>query len=414
MPMIRVPSHFSWTAYTRCFGELATSRKPVDIQLPITLHNLHFGGSSALLQFVTTWLRSKKNGDLYTFLGSGGAEVTAISLESQIDNFLEHPHALFAARHAQRVLDVKKKEITEVVRARAEFLLQTNRQDIFPAGKGQRFNILCQDVPGASWKGEGLHPFFYDISDSEPPRIRNVGSISSQIKLLLSRQIPESGHAANAQLFDEIGMIVHELMDNTDVWARTELNGTPIFPSYRGMLLHCHRDYSRTAGEIAEQIGGGIEPVTDFLRGSTRKTGQRMLPMLELTVFDCGPTLPARAAQDIFQMLLPANVAEEYDVAIRAFLLWKSSVAELNRGRGLERVLRAITKCGGFLLFRSARLMLYRDLRREPFTDRSAWSATVIPGKHPLRDFLLKGERANNVPRADGTSITFLIPIREA
>ena len=409
--LISIAKRFSWDSLESNYSLLDDAAGPVDLKLPINVQNLHFGGAAALLQLVATWIRTQKNGDLYTFLGSGGTFASQ-NPDEQIDRFLEHPHSLIASCNARKIFDHNNGDITEAVRAKARQFLKLNREHLIPNGKGLRLHLLCDDSSGFDSPDGGFHPFFYDRRGPGLASVRNVKSMGFQIRALLERQVPLRSWKPDGQIFDQLGVIIHELFDNTHVWARDDLDRRPLTPSYRGALFNCHNDYSRSVDTIAAEIGGKNTAVSRYLRSCVREDN-RMLPLLEITVFDCGPTLPARAGRDIYNKLVLANEDEEYDVAIRAFLLWTSSSAELNRGRGLERVLRAVSRCGGFLLLRTAHLNVYRDLQNEPFSDASAWATTVIPGKHPLRDLIPRNSKQRPTSFAAGTFVTLLIPLKQ-
>jgi hypothetical protein len=199
--------------------------------------------------------------------------------------------------------------------------------------------VVCADN-----LGEGLPPDLYDRSSR---KLRSREDFETLVLDALSAQQRGSiGGATSYSSLSSLGIIVAELIENTEMHAKLDLTGKPLKPdSIRGLMLkRVVIDVSPAKGSLSK--GSTLKPVECF----------------EVSVFDSGLGY------------YPSYTRQPLDSAVRLKDEWKvlhnclerHYYPELtdrragHRAMGLNEVLRAIQSLKGRVEIRTGRLYAYR------------------------------------------------------
>lgn len=255
--------------------------------------------------------------------------------------------------------------------------------------------ILCKDSSPIP-----LSPRLYVFRD-DVPEMRGVETFEALFRELTS------GENAILPLFsrDEVSgveegllpTIVYELFRNTHDHARTLSDGRRNPFSLRGIYVKLH---AASRSGVTNPLDRALSQYLSGLGRALQLSASSAAPLLEVSIFDSGPGLAQHRSG---KSLASFSLAEERRWLEACFARFSSGVpGEPQRGLGLERVQKALTRLRGFLHVRSGRLSLFRDFCLLPFQDRVAFF-----------DFETLGSNLQEKPQVDGALFTILIPSKQ-
>ncbi|MEO7699364.1 MAG: hypothetical protein ABIZ04_09090 [Opitutus sp.] len=198
----------------------------------------------------------------------------------------------------------------------------------------------------------------------------------------------------------DIGRAVAELFSNTHKWGRTEIDGSWIRRSVRGIITDAVKD---ATARFKENEPEPIRAFLDSLQG--RFTASLTSGAMEITVFDSGPGLAqhwlGRAISD------SEDLAAERSAVLHCLQKWGTKGGAESRGLGLHTVMANLSKAdvGGLLLIRTGRLALYRDLHRNPLL--TAGDTPVAVEEYKMSDLFPNKAAA----RVEGTLVSMIVPV---
>lgn len=244
---------------------------------------------------------------------------------------------------------------------------------------------------------EQARPFFTGRLRTDVSQLRGRHPLGHRV-LGVSGQRPEGWADRYSATGSALGMVLFELLQNTDIHARTNIQGKPLARSVR--LMHV-RGYAQSV-DVLTRSDPDNRPLMEFY-ARTRSANQPsgVMRFLAVSILDSGPGL-ARTLMRRENILSPESPAHELTYFLRALRMTSSgSTREPLRGLGLRRVQALLSELGGFARIRSGRFNIQRDFLQHPF------------GGADERESMWWGGVAAPTPREKtaGTALTLLLPI---
>jgi hypothetical protein len=372
----------------RLLIQLDERRESTDLILPTQLKNWQAGGAAALIQFIITWAKRHPAGRLITHI-----QETLKALD-QLSRLADEDHGLVSLVMAK---DVVLRSGSESVRASAYEAAKSRiaRMDlgIDTARQGPQLFFLCADHTTKAHLG-----VFYGQTDTPGKPVRSRRDFSSFARTcLLSIAAPGSPQSRLLDTtFSQLGLILHELFQNTDEWARTDWKGLRIPRSVRGIRFELT---ARTASALAQTVRGSV-PLEEYVAHDAHRLASHRQHLLEVSVFDSGPGL----AQRWLASAIPEGYAieSEYEAALACLKKHATTSDVSHRGLGLHRVMQTMNAGRGFLRIRSGRLSLFRDFIRDPYETSGISLCDWATGEQG---------RPSPAPPSEGTLFTILLPL---
>lgn len=289
-------------------------------------------------------------------------------------------------------------DLTHLARHELDARLSQMRSWTTPPGRGPSESLFCVD----HLYPLGLLPQFYQIDTDAPERLKEEEDfiIASQrmIKSVTSRL------RSNISIDDitqvNLGTILYELISNTHYWAREDPSGVDLDKSVRGV-------------SIAMIVGTRIrpldrhtlpKPLCSYLEQQVSNSlyGGRYL---EVSVFDTGPGFFQRWIGHSFNR---SDTLDTELAVLRRCLAKHSSRSMLStHGVGLHLVLRTLSNVRGFLLIRSGRLCVFRDLASHSYEAKRAVREPF------LLDWHTNSRIFTQLLPVEGVVLTMIIPIHD-
>jgi hypothetical protein len=177
-------------------------------------------------------------------------------------------------------------------------------------------------------------------------------------------------------------------------------NESKLTPNCRGLYISIYRSSQRNF--ISNTKNEGLKA---YYRKAFPPNDQ--LFMLEVSVFDSGPGLVKRFLGKSWSE--KTDIQTDIDTIKKCLIKGQTSVSNvdgINKGYGLDDVLRLLDLKSGFLKIRTGRVSIYRDLILSPYkrtddlhkVDLFDWS------KYTKNDY-------SKMANAEGTAITLVYPL---
>lgn len=294
------------------------------------------GGSSAGAQLAISWARSNEPAILQ--LASDEApEVAATSL-------VHRTYGLVATVFADRVIgrDGSRDVTAGMLRLAAARLRELYSGELDRMIHGGVIPLISVD----HIEQGGSNPLLYQPGSGE---VRS--DFHGLVKQALSRLVDRHRLRLQDVETDVIASLFKELFSNTHVHARTDLGGTFYRRSARGILFAL-----RPVDLPHDSHAAGLAVLREYYSSMVRAAARPRVEFLEVSVFDSGPGLAARANGGPIAEAMP--IAEEYELVRTCFLKNVTTQTDPSHGLGLPRVMRALKACGGFMRLRTGRLSL--------------------------------------------------------
>jgi len=327
-------------------------KSTVDIKLP---RHMAYGGTlaimPALLQFIGTWARSPKAGNLRFYV--------PFNDEAALDRVLTTPQGLVAAYMARGFSD-SDVDRASLLRRASPMVRAMYSGDLKNTYKGQGVFLAC--FSGAT--NEYLIPFY------QRPNIHGLRGTADFYKL--TRSIARTcdwqfSNKVHHDVLQDISDLIRELVENANDHATFDETGRPyswVCPSVRGLIARKTKIDSRGRKDVFQ---GDSSSSFSYLR-TLLTSDQNSVSFLELTVFDLGPGIAKRwlAFEGKTPSLTTIDIAEEESIVRSVFEPGRSSKREGGTGLGLDAVVKSLTKLRAFVRLRSGRLCLRQDFSATP------------------------------------------------
>ncbi|TIN49188.1 MAG: hypothetical protein E5Y32_02355 [Mesorhizobium sp.] len=296
------------------------------------------GGSVTGAQLAVTWARANQPATL-RLAADEEPNVAA-------DTFLNRTYGLVAAAFADRIIGRDgERDVTSAMLK----LVNRRRHALYSGDFAQM--IHGQVLPLISLdhlEPDGPNPLLYHPISGEV-RSDFLGVVQQTLGRLIARNrlaLHEIDTEALASLFKE-------LFSNTHLHARTDLRGALYRRSARGIVFAL-----RPVDIPHEKHTAGSNSLRQYFSSMKGLAIRPRVEFLEISVFDSGPGLAARANR----AAIPDDfsIDEEYQLVRSCFLKNVTTQSDPAHGLGLPRVMLALKTCGGFLRLRTGRLSLYK------------------------------------------------------
>lgn len=399
MSKIVVKGPYALTAVEAALAEvdrMAAARETADLELPMRLHGRQFGGTASAIQLAATWAKQNPTGRLLLFPNT------------RLPQAIVNDHTCAATLLAHDVCDSEGNSVRVAAMQLASKRLQSMGWEAEPQlellgtesvgdKRGGKYLLMAvEGVPHLS--GFGAPKAIYATDHPGDANLRTLGEFEHIASRLLIDMVEASGAEAarfSAPVQERLGAILHELVKNTEAWARDDVTG-PVRPSLRGYRSEAHVN----DGDYQRSVVRDAPPLDRYLEHPVLKDQRGRLRFVELSVFDNGPGITHRLLHGAG--ITAPSADEEYDALVEC-LRWRyTSDPHHHGGIGLDLVLGMLTELGGFLRIRTGRLSVFRDFVVDPYSDGgSAVGLRRWPSIHNLRP----------APTA-GSVLTMLFPVR--
>ncbi|CDX51580.1 conserved hypothetical protein [Mesorhizobium plurifarium] len=294
------------------------------------------GGSAAGAQLAISWARSNDQTTLQ--LASDEAP------EDAARSLLHRTYGLVATLFADRIIgrDGHRDVTSGMLRLAVARLRELYSGELNRIIHGGVIALLSMD----HIELDGPNPLLYQpISGAVRDDFQGV--VNQALRRLVSRQRLR----LNELEIDIIAGLLKELFSNTHVHARTDLNGALYRRSARGVLFAL-----RPVEIPSDSHTGGLPGLRDYYASMVDVSVRPRVEFLEVSVFDSGPGLAARALGKPIDEGM--SIDHEYDLVRECFLKNFTTQNDPSHGLGLPRVMQALKACGGFMRLRTGRLSL--------------------------------------------------------
>ncbi|TDN92222.1 hypothetical protein EV279_1740 [Microbacterium sp. BK668] len=316
--------------------------------------------------------------------------------------------AAFALATSVQTLDGV--DITERAKALSRFTLTEWAADIPQLAQGITVGtdraVMAVDHEPSVIRPRGIYPRPHLDEESRPLyagrpwkdalELRGRRPLGHRV-LGISGQNPEGWGDNYSATGSALGMLLFELLQNTDIHARRTVYGNPLPRSVR--LLHV-RGFSQERSVLVRSDPADTT-LMNFYANAPAVAGNERLRFLVISVLDSGPGLAATLLRRE-NYTAPTSPTHELEYFLRALRMTSSgSTREPMRGLGLRRVQTFLTALGGFARIRSGRFEVQRNFASAPYQgpesdDRKWWGGVGAPtAKEKLA----------------GTAFTLLIPV---
>jgi hypothetical protein len=340
------------------------------------------GGSAAGAQLAISWARSN-NPSVLRLAPDEAPEVAARSL-------LHRTYGLVATVFADGVVgrDGSRDVTAGMLRLAADRLRALYSGDLDRMIHGGVIPLISVD----HIELDGSNPLLYQPGSGE---VRS--DFHGLVKQALGRLVDRQRLRVQDVDTDVIAGMFKELFSNTHVHARTDLGGAFYRRSARGILFAV-----RPVDLPHDSHAAGLAVLREYYASMVRAAARPRVEFLEVSVFDSGPGLAARARGG--PITEGISIDQEYELVRTCFLKNVTTQADPSHGLGLPRVMRALKACGGFMRLRTGRLSLCK------------WFPPRMQDAHFSADEVefIDGDGAQTLQRyapAAGASFSILIPL---
>lgn len=340
------------------------------------------GGAAAGAQLAVSWARSNSPATLQ--LASDEAP------EDAARSLLHRTYGLVATVFADRIIgrDGHRDVTAGMLKLAVARLRELYSGDLDRMIHGGVIALLSVD----HIELDGPNPLLY-----QPISGAVRGDFQGVVNRALGRLVNRQRLRVEEVETDVIAGLLKELFSNTHVHARTDLNGTFYRRSARGILFAL-----RPVDTPHDSHAGGLKVLREYYASMADASARPRVEFLEISVFDSGPGLAARALGKPVEQAMPIN--QEYDLVRGCFLKNFTTQSDPSHGLGLPRVMQALKACGGFMRLRTGRLSLCKWF--PPRTNNVQFS----PDDARFIDAGGDGEIKSYAP-VTGASFSILIPM---
>ena len=348
------------------------------------------GGESALIQCLLTWARKNPTGSVITPLKLGvpsEEEHSLKHLSSRAYSFV----AMLAAN------DVLAADQSTSIRARTNracsLRVDAMARGLQKAAFGHRTFLACVDH-----STKANIPAFYFADGT----LRNRNEFADLAEeLLMSRAAAYTKRNIANATRRGLGVLLYELIKNTNDWGRTDLGNAPLRPSLRGILFT--RFNMLVSGALAS--AGGNSQLESFVKNMGSQSKDGYVRFLELSVFDSGPGLAVRWLNRAVEG--DVSLSDELDACFSCLSKHRTTSGASTRGLGLYYVMKTLHDLRAYVRLRTGRLALCRSFVNAPLRDSERLNGPE------LYDWRSETLEPTSMPLAEGTLFSIVIPLVE-
>lgn len=200
--------------------------------------------------------------------------------------------------------------------------------------------------------------------------------IQSWVSRLFSyNRIQVSNVISHKNTIDDISVLINELFDNTNEWARTNYNNSKFYsPSARSCMLNIFKK-----DQLNNGFSGCEKTINQYLKGLTELDQSSLqipelqsgmfdsddLGVIEISVVDTGPGMARRFLQLDYEDISDENEITAVIKCFQKYLTSDSSATRQIRGRGLSKVVNVIGSTG-LIRVRSGHVAISRNFLEHP------------------------------------------------
>lgn len=386
--MIEVRSNVNIEEINNYYAILESFNGVIDIKLPKEFNNYDFSKTISFLQFMSTWIRSEKSGNIHLPVNKEKGTIN----DYFFDNEFVYP--TIGLCWTKNIYDEDGDDIKSLlIQIIQEYY---NKMEFFSLKNPSYLPIFCFD---RDKRKSGFVSSLYDVND----KLYNEDSIG----LNLYRGYKRVADSINPRVFkesiapklDDFNAIIFELFGNTHEHARTNEKGYNLYPNLRAIYLKLHR---KKIEKFKEQYFKNSS-LLEYFSSSFSLNNNDELYLLEVSIVDSGPGFYKRftGKEDINEITLK----EEIEIIKKCLYRNSTSTNQVNKGQGLDRVLQTIDK-KGFVRIKSGRVDLFKNMKKENYKHHNNPSEIILYDfeKNNHSDF-------SEYPFAEGTLISIFYPI---
>ncbi|NKM70837.1 hypothetical protein [Rhizobium laguerreae] len=340
------------------------------------------GGSVSGAQLAVTWARRNQPDATFRMNGDVDPNLAAKTL-------LKRTYGLIAASFADRIIgrDGSRDVTAAMLRLVSQRLNELYTGTFDEMIHGQSLPLISID----HLERDGPNPLLYH------PRTGEVrADFQGLVKQALIRLVDRNRLRRDEINAELLASLFRELFSNTHLHARTDLDGSLYQRSARGIVFAL-----RPVDIPHEAFAAGLTTLREYIESMERLAARPRVEFLEVSVFDSGPGLAARALGAMIPDAMP--ISNEYALVHHCFLKSITTSADPAHGWGLPRVMLALKLAGGFMRLRTGRLSLCK------------WFPPGVTEANVTRDDLRFGDINGGEPkehaRVAGAVFTILIPV---
>ena len=386
--MIKVQGNLNFAKIQMLYHQLQDSEdRQIDLYLPKKIEKLDFGLLFSYLQFLATWVRNNRSGNLHLPVNS-----TEEAIEYLGNNEFVYPSIVLSWE--KEIVNVNGINIkSELKNPSKEYF---NRMDFFDL-RGTSVPIYCFDHDKSN-RGLSRH-LYKNFRELVNETTLGFNLFDAFKKIRITN--PSVFNLSIKENYDDFIAIIHELITNTHEHAKTNELGYNLYPNIRAVQLKFHRKHVRS---FLEQFHDQLGLINYFNSGfNVNKQGE--LYLLEISILDSGPGYLKRYKKTSDFSI---SIIEEVDVIKQC--LYRHNTSEEGfrseiKGIGLDRVLQTLNE-KGFVRIKTGRVDVFRDMKNNPYHHHA--NSTEIQ----LNDFLNNSTSDfTTFPVAEGTLISIFYPL---
>lgn len=376
-----------------------------DIEIYDQISGASFGGEVALMQLFFTWARRNPEGKLWIKIESGDIELdrfveklsmrafgfVAMLIANDVRSNDDQSCRRLAYKSCESWVDRMATSVDEVNEDVGEQSSDKVQNALDRSVRGHRTFLPCVDH---STKAK-ITPFYHANGS-----FRERSEFRRFAELLISRR-SETFVEGNSEVVQGLGSVLYELMHNTHDWARTEVNGTELRKSIRGILFT--RQYLPETS--IRKAAGENTALEDYMRTIAGRRPSQPIHLAELSVFDSGPGLAARWLGQSEDVVDP-TVDQEHDACVACLGVHRTTSTEAYRGVGLFDVMNTLESLSALVRVRTGRIAMLRDFTRSPLTEAEREFGPSLP-LSPEHE-----GRPDGLALVAGTAFTVLFPLK--
>ena len=237
-------------------------------------------------------------------------------------------------------------------------------------------------------------------------KVKKATAMEELMENILQNQNMLPGRAIGTteikDLMEGLGIITHEIFDNTQEHATTDFEGVPYVAGHvEGIILN-YKDLHKA--QFVNDFNGHERLKNFWNRESeefeTTRDGKKItsqkVSCVEISYFDSGPGYVERRTAEKIENF---NLNEEKRIVIECFKKYMTSTNNPRRGYGLRNALKAIASLGGLIRVRTGRVALFNEFNSE--------------STHTDDDWLNFSDWSQDeFHKAEGVVISVLIPLK--
>jgi len=392
----KIPNSISVHNLDKLYLELDNCEHQIDLSLPSEIKSWDFGITTLLIQFFSTWVRSKAAGKIILGIKEDNSD-----LESMVSLDVNFPAIIMS--WDKGIIDGDSANIKSKVRLINEAIIKSmlslenlplfNKS--FIPQKGFKSLLTCFDHLPAE---KGLLGCFY----SNKEFILSENTLADTLEETLTYILSFNSQSAKVikPIKRDLIEIIYELMKNTHDWGRTDISNKALNPNVRGTYI---KFIKKNKNLFIENYGDHLGFQSYFNGLQPSKNNE--LYFIEISVFDSGVGFVEKYSGK------PSNTftsSQQVDIIKECLIKNNTSdqtLAKYNKGLGLDRIMQILDKKGLFFI-RTSNVFVARNMKDNHYM------ATKKKEEIELFDFKTYSSKDYTYhSKSVGSSITIVYPL---